>query len=184
VLILIIAAGYHGWVSTFINDVDEGHVDLDLAEGLAFAPDDLVANRGGVMTERQRTALKARADFKPAVLTGLFYLWGLVTLGAVDSSIPTTDKVAVSIASLVLIAIIAAGFRSWANMFIADANEGAVEGLVGWAILDAPPSFKLTIDQQTFRLKKKAYLCFNHLDYYTIYYAPRSKVILSAESMG
>lgn len=68
--------------------------------------------------------------------------------------------------------------------FTNDIHENQVESLSGRVILDTDQNrrnFTLTIDQEKFKLSRKVYLRFKHLDTYTIYYAPRTRIILSAE---
>lgn len=161
---------------------DEMVFDSLLVSNLNFTPEDLEANRDGVMTERQRIALEARAAPKSHAFTGAFILWGLITLGAVDSSISTTDKMLVSIVSLLLVATVAGAYSEWANKFFNDAEDGVVRELTGRVILDTNANrtrFTLTIGYMTFKLDRQAYLRFRHLDTYTIYYAPGSHIILS-----
>ena len=161
---------------------DEMRYDSELAAGLGFTPDDLAANREGVMTEWQRNALKKRTGNKQWIYGGLLFLWCMTMFFAAVSSVPPLAILGASVVFLLLVTPIVVFYYEWAFNFINDANEGVVKEYMGRVILDAH-GCTLTIRSQRFTLSRPAYLRFKHLDYYTIYYTPRTRIILSAEPM-
>ena len=177
-------------------------VDPTLANGLDFDAYDLASNRDSLLSDRQKRGLE---DFKIRKLrdvisaTVLYVLIFLVfTLIFISGMNPNNKDslgdwmLIIGIIALILtvigvIGIVSAQSSAKATHINHDINEGIVLSETGIVILDTNKKIRtgtpymLTINDQVFNPPHEAFLRFKHLDRYTIYYAPHSKIILSAE---
>jgi hypothetical protein len=169
-------------------------IDRVLASGLEFTARDLAANRKGVMTEGQKNVLRhvhreSVSDYRPIV-----YILGAM-FGCFFTAVFAFGFDYESIVDLICGAIffglgtLLVGvdlIRRWSPVK-QDLAEGSIRSASGVVVLlPVQPQAKigkLAIGGEIFKLDMDGYLRFKHLDTYTIYYAPRSKVILSAEPM-
>lgn len=162
--------------------------DEELAYGLDFTQKDLEANRNGYMTERQHHVLKqvARKATKPLVPTTIF-AW-LMSFGFLFGLLQTQDfGIFLTFSAILFGAILAtASITSFYTPINLDIHDGAVELANGKVVLQLNVNKVYTVNHLTikrygkFKLHRRAYLRFKHLEPYIIYYAPNSRIILSA----
>lgn len=162
------------------------HIDPDLAVGLNYDADDLAANRAGRMSERQMASLMGNAAalwIGAGVALVFLLLWlGLFALLYSQAQDDTTRS-AVIIANAIiggLVVLVSVFVALERRKVLADRREGRVEQISGKLMVDARNT-SVIVENRRFRLPSTALLRFQHLEPYTLYYAPRSKQVLSAE---
>lgn len=168
--------------------------DQVLAHGLKFSFKDLEANREGVMTEHQKEVLQkmrwwyVQPQFFGALISFIFVAIGVVLM-MVDLEAAVKGFMLTLFCGLGLLVFFDRIFNIWGEISM-DLSEGCVRANRGIVVLvpikQQPYPYRdfctLTIGgYNEFRLSEKAYLRFKHLGTYTIYYAPHSQIILSAE---
>jgi hypothetical protein len=168
-------------------------VDPDLAYGLNFTAEDLAANREEYMSLSQRDMLlqKRQERLGKSVLYAAIYFGAalFVLLAAIS------NEGTLCIFAPIWIALFFVGFSVAANgrMFWRQTNEDLMKGDIaesnGRVILETIEvrrgsyRYEIHLNDSTFEVEKEAFLRFKHLDYYTLYYTPNTRIILSAESM-
>lgn len=170
------------------TDVDlDDPFDYDLAFGLLFTPVDLATNQAGYISFQQRDLLHARDKAVRGVMAGL-------TICLVFFMVFVLVGLAIGIAGLswladamgVLIAIPAMILMIRIQPLSEDLRDATVESLSGPVTMISntwSTRFTLRIKNQVFDIEREAYWCFREQDHYTIYYTPRSRIILSAEPL-
>jgi hypothetical protein len=167
--------------------------DEELAYGLHFDGSDLAANRAGYLSERQAFELLDRKkgywiDTSIACVRGIILLCvGPLAFAFLEPSMLFPVFVLLFFAGY--FAYLAWQKRKTNIQIENDFSQGAVAVSSGRVILDtrqrgksgANIEYTLTIGNDTFKLDKQAFLRFKHLEHYTVYFAPLSRVILSAE---
>ena len=174
-----------------------------LANGLDFDAHDLEANRNNLLSDRQRQQLdKQRAKiaedimFVSTLLGVGIGIVGIIIFSAEDYSYQEQWLVAVGILILPLIVTLIIGLfvvdSTVVPSIVKDIEKGVVLYQMGTVILDKRVNRQnksgiseqhfLIMNEQEYNLTHEAFLRFKHLERYTIYYAPHSKIILSAES--
>lgn len=166
-----------------------------LSKALHFFERDLAANQRGVMSDYQLGRLRSRV-WTAAALTIPFIILGAVVavmqyqsmsrFGAQPSAIFGTT-------ALVLVVIwgIAGGlFWLFTGGVLRDLREQRVAQVSGRVSLDMsrytfltrlPQTYSIMIEGKRFEITREALLTFKNGDPYTIYYAPHSKTVLSAD---
>jgi hypothetical protein len=168
--------------------------------GFKFSENDLLANRQGKLTQQQKAALKEKAKSSlilsavVCLVAGLIILWIVGTyyrtVGAYDLVMRILTGIfffglVVLLLSLLLFTL--PGYRNWKE----DIDTGRVDRICGRVSLDVEyrsgrygyTLFKLAIGSQTFQLSKDAFLAFENGQNYCLYYAPKTKAILSVEKV-
>ncbi|MBK8029120.1 MAG: hypothetical protein J0M07_23545 [Anaerolineae bacterium] len=154
-----------------------------LAAALKFTDDDLAMNAAGRLSKTQVAALHRRRTIGAVMIGGLcvtvafFLLIG--TVGATASLGP------ILLAMLVFMAFALAVGALPAVRITRDLKMG-VQVAEGRVELDTTPaqnsaSYRVKVDGRKFNVQKRAFLAFKNGDPYRIYYAPNTKMILSAE---
>jgi len=176
-----------------------------LANGLDFDAHDLEANRNNLLSDRQRQQLdKQRAKiaedimFVSTLLGVGIGIVGIIIFSTGDYSYREQHfewLVAGGILILPLIVTLIIGLfivdSTVVPSIVKDIEKGVVLYQMGTVILDKRVNRQnnsgiseqhfLIMNEQEFILSREAFLRFKNLDRYTIYYAPYSKIILSAE---
>ncbi len=158
---------------------------------LGFTHPDLLANHTGRMTDAQRVGLRqgsprlVREDVLMAGGFGVFFLIGLIAILPGGALVPCVGGTVI----LGLLTALAAGLavRKWLAIR-SDANGGTVMALegparhraVGGMVGRYGAVYHLVIQETRFELPKDTLSIFREDVTYRIYYAPRSKIILSA----
>jgi len=161
---------------------------------LGFTHPDLLANHAGRMTDAQRVGLRqgsprlVREDVLMAGGFGLFFLIGLIAILPGGALVPCVGGTVI----LGLLTALAAGLavRKWIAIR-SDVDDGAVMALegparhraVGGMVGRYGAVYQLVIQETRFELPKDTLSIFREDATYRIYYAPRSKIILSAEPL-
>ena len=145
-------------------------IDPALSFGLDFDSRDLRANRGGRISSRQVRLLRDKRRQKPAQ-PSLF--------GRIRGSM------------FYLIYGVPPHKHQW-NLVGADITATIAKHQHGRVKLPKLPSpkdkkrhqstYQIAVDRKRCKVNRRALGCFRHQDEYTVYYAPRSKHALSAES--
>jgi hypothetical protein len=156
---------------------------------LGFDEDDLAANRAGRISLKQIARLKRkRQGFMPtpktivglgAVLVAI--LWG--TIGVTRLSYETLSTLTMT---MMLFVVIALKMMEHFDGITADVRKETVEEVEGRVELSMQTTLNadryfLNVDQMRFKVTQQALLAFKNGDPYRIYYAPRSKQVLSVE---
>lgn len=164
----------------------QSYETLSLASGLNFTGDDLIANRNGRLSDAQAARLRSRAGCSIIVGTVL-----VLALAGSGIWLALAEAWLWSIAFFVM-----AGGLFWLNRsgrasVTTERQNGQVAMIKGEAILSADdyasPNRKmteyiLTIGDEAFVLSKDAFSAFEDGDIYTVYYLPKARIVLSAES--
>jgi hypothetical protein len=172
----------------------KSQIDPDLSYALDFNEDDLRANREGKMTARQANLLKGlmwKFDGLWKYYTFMLFICfviGILWLPNEVNRYPENQRPIAVLMFIILpglVTMLGVGkiMYGLANAG-QDINNSVVLARGGKVILERKSGISfVTIGYQSYKLEHKAYLRFKHLDRYTIYYAPISKIILSAEPM-
>ena len=164
-------------------DKPKKYEDLLMA-ALNFTEADLEANQAGALSARQVAALEQRRNWSFMGMIASIVVTALVFLIASVMQ-PGDDAIVVAILSTIPIA-----FAIWLaytayryGKDVAERHSAAVEGRVELDIGGGQNSTNLAIklENKKFRVNKRQFLTFKSGDPYRIYYAPRSKRVLSAE---
>ena len=156
-----------------------------LIEAIGFSEEDLEANREGYMSEQQRRSLFRKwtpwtcftllfaALILPTMLPFVLEQLGTSTLS------PLT-----LIAAVFLVVPVYFAYKWWQlSVDMRQRLVTSVEGRVRLDLSGGGNSSQLTVSigKAKFHVKKPIFLAFKNGDPYCVYYAPRSKTILSAE---
>jgi len=157
-----------------------------LMAAFAFDEDDLEANEAGQLSQNQIIRLKS---LRNKTLTDLMIL-SLLCIVAVGILMGVTVTISATIPAFI-VGIFAIGtlfiiYNLKARRLLADIHENCVaqaEGRVDLSLKakQNDPKYFIHIDNMHFSLKESLFLLFKNGDPYRIYYAPRSKRILSVE---
>ena len=160
-----------------------------LMDAFAFDEDDLEANQAGAFSRQQIARLNR--DRRAQALGGMFILLaGIIALalgfGAVDFAFLTPALVVILVGMSALFLGLPAAIWLRAAKATADLRENRVaeaEGRVDLSVraVQNAASYYLRIGDMRFGVKQAAFLAMKNGDPYRIYYARRSKRILSVE---
>ena len=182
-------------------------VDPILANGLNFDAYDLEANRQSVLTSHQKQILMEHKAREVWSKIGFFIFIGVVSSGGIllvafqNVTFSTSNRhfisnfIVILLAPLFILAIYMIQTYSAVPSIRKDIKNGIVQSHTGMVRLDknvyskngkspykSPSSMRfLVINNQEFNVSHEGYPHFNNRTRYTIYYAPHSKIILSAE---
>lgn len=154
-----------------------------LWSAFGFSEDDLVANRSGQMTKEQRRKLFKQLHNTVLIFIGLILLILFVfSLGQA----PTDDQ---RCFKGILIAVVSyLGVHTALNLLI-DIYRESVDKVCGFVALDAHAQYRsfrvqyqLRVREVYFALNKAQFLAIRNGELYCIYYAPKSRCILSMEA--
>lgn len=157
--------------------------DTKLMEALDFNRDDLRENENDKISESQLTKIKAQVRYhlRNAILTAVISLFAFgLAIGAAD-------------ALSVLIGVVGVGYVGWslwqwrkARADLTDEPDW-IEGELRITQTNRSrlnPKFKLSIDEESFDVGIAISEGFTAGDTYRLYFAPQSKVLLSAVWVG
>jgi hypothetical protein len=162
-----------------------------LEQALNFTPAELAANRQGHLSDGQRRLLRRRSYYPVAAysLLAVIILAALFGfLGGSNSPILFSQTGCLVSSPFILVIIFFAilGIRKW-KQFNTDVTIGRVAGVSGKISMDMYAAgyglmvLNLKVQGKKFNLTKPAMLALRNGESYTIYYAPTSKIVLSAE---
>lgn len=149
---------------------------------LGFTNEDLAANRGGHITDRQQARLNRDCD-KWKLLIGISVFTCLLGFVLFIQRNTVTSVFLWVVASITIVYM-------WLNIQklqhdLRDKQTHVIEGQikVGQIAFRAQgsPGYYLKIEGMSWRIRKSPFLAFADGELYAIYYAPHSKTILSAE---
>ena len=158
-----------------------------LMDALRFDEDDLEANEAGYLSERQLKRLKSMRTSAALALIILALLFSSVFLflasrsGSVSGALPF-----LGVGSLLLVVLFLV-YRSRVYPLASDLRENetlASEGRIDLSLKHQQQNrieYFVRVNEMRFRVKKETFFALKNGDPYRIYYAPRSKQILSAE---
>jgi hypothetical protein len=161
-------------------------IDTRLRKALNFKEDDLIANRDGYMTKAQRKRLRQdQMDVGYGCLAAGF-LFPLVMLCQVISSVSTGHPlngfgVAWVLFGFVLLAAAAGFFYSHRRNVIADLRKGNVLMLEGYVEITPLKHHKMHLQIENVGFTIRETSAFNTESVYRIYYAEHTMHPLSAE---
>ena len=168
------------------------HQPSTLAAELKFTPDDLAANRTGHISEMQDYRLRLRRQ--RAVLTGIAVLIAVIIAATVlifagtregGSGILAIIGVGITVCNAALMAIFA---RHWARLH-SDIQNGAVQATTGELERVIKPvsrrvvNYMIRVEDAEVFVSKEAFETFEHEATYTLYRAPNTGTLLSAEKV-
>lgn len=164
-------------------DKPKKYEDLLMA-ALNFTEADLEANQAGELSARQIAALEKRRGlmfmgvFVSMVVMALFFLIASVMQPSDDATVFYFFTVFPALFTLYLAYNV---YRYGKD--IHDRRSAVVEGRVELDISGGQNSanFAIKLENKKFRLNKRQFLTFKSGDPYRVYYAPKSRRILSAE---
>lgn len=152
--------------------------DPALSAALHFASDDLLANRNGILSPRQKRRLSQQNEW---LLIGITVITAviLIVVALTGASIIFLGIGAIFSMTMLLIGM-ASIYET--SRDLRDNQVHRVTGIISKSI----PAFDrnarlIKINNLTFSVYKGAYNAFRDQQRYTIYYISRSKMILSAE---
>ena len=170
-------------------------MEANLRKALSFSISDLMSNRAGILTDTQRRALRAeRGDV--LIIYGSFIAVVTLVLGAALSTLGN-KQLALPYPDIRLACVIALIATSCHLFYLVgrlntDLQRGvvhAIEGVVATVIpfADGRRHFLgrgyVQVNRTKFYCARDTLLAFERNAKYRLYYAPRSKVILSAEKV-
>ena len=164
-------------------DKPKKYEDLLMA-ALDFTEADLEANQAGELSARQIKALEKRRGlmfmgvFASIVVMALFFLLASVMQPSDDAFVFYFFAVFPALLAIYLAYNV---YRSSSDT--RERRSAVVEGRVALDVSGGQNSanFAIKLENKKFRLNKRQFLTFKNGDPYRVYYAPRSKRILSAE---
>lgn len=164
-----------------------------LMEALAFDEDDLAANQAGELSSRQVARLN-REQLSTGLGGALVLVFGIVivslVMGTVNFALMTLPALVILIAISAFFLGLSAVIWSRSRKLYADLVDrwvAEIEGRVDLSVRAGQnaASYYLRVgdgeDSVRFTVKQRAFLAFKNGDPYRIYYARRSKRLLSAE---
>ena len=163
---------------------------IDLTRALGFTTSDLAANQQGQMTPGQAERLSRHARTQgtgPAimvVLSGLFWVWwwNLVDdMGVYPPPWNTMMNLFVWGLYITPIPFVLMHVLSSRRRIHRDVEAGMVERLSGRTTIRSGQLDVAGSRLKLFKLRRETFAYFIRPEDYTVYYAPRSKVVLSAE---
>ena len=152
-----------------------------------FSESDLLANRQGKLTGQQRVRLKAKAKSFLILSAVVCLVAGLAILWIVGTFDLVTGIFLFGLVLLLGSVLIGPRYLDWKE----DINSDRVAKICDCVFLDIQYrrgrfgniNFRLTIGLHTFDISKDALLSFENGQNYCLYYAPKTKAILSVEKM-
>jgi hypothetical protein len=170
-----------------------------LMEELKFGNLELRANQKGVLTDSQSILLREKRSNQTAQIVVGILLWSMFSflfvpamIGGLGYMLARYTLLAALIAAIPVYVWIGLLIRLWIQVS-ADLRNCRVESIRGPVILDQRRAGKRSfvyhlivrseIDRMDFTVEKNIFLVFKPLETYAIYYAPNSKIILSAEPL-
>jgi hypothetical protein len=163
----------------------------ELMAAAKFDENDLIVNRQGHLSEKQKAKLQ-RDQLKFMLFAGILIgvsLSSFLALGLdVIRNQQQGEKIAgVFILTVVALALIALSIEKWRQLS-ADLSKDAVASVNGKASLRLIPrgrnlTYRLRVNDVKFDTPWKIYRCIERGKLYRIYYAPRSKRILCIERL-
>ena len=167
-------------------------VDPDLAYGLNFTPEDLAANREGYMTKKQRVYLGNQRSLWMSAIVLAVIACPILSTYAIWNGIQIHDSTSSRVGIIALICVVTGGFAIYAatrrRIYNADVYKGNVSMTEGSIVLDVDSGgrrveYYVGIGNRNYRISKSAFLAFKNHNEYRLYYAPNSRIVLSAEPM-
>jgi len=165
----------------------------ELFERLGFDENDLDDNRKNRLSYQQSKKLIAAAQKTKLVILGILFLSGIILLplSHVIQAQPGNFATGVSIlAGWVILAGFLVFRLQRGDSYSADVTQGRVETVRGKVERSTSATsnhrihYQLQVGTTTFeKVEPTVYEAFNPKDSYTIYYAPRSKMIVAAEHL-
>lgn len=152
----------------------------------AFDEDDFNANQAGHLSRRQISSLKSARNRSVTTFALLSVLLGFLAIVIVAAGFQTVGILPPLLAGFLTVLAMYAVFGRNAQSLLKDMNENrvaVVEGRVDLSLnaLQNTAEYFLRVENMRFTIKQNAFLTFKNGDPYRIYYAPRSKRILSVE---
>lgn len=154
-----------------------------LMNAIEFDEEDLEANQQGVLSQKQQQVFRAeRKNWR-------FFFWMVLVVSPVIIISVWNGETRTIPSSIVLgiIALLGLGYcwSKWVS-WDRDCKRGIVHSAEGRIKLDVAESkqefgYRVYIQDVRFEISKRVFLAFKNNDPYIIYYAPRTKRILSAE---
>lgn len=168
-------------------------LDSELMQVLGFTPDDLNANRAGKLSEMQhyRLRVRRRRSVGIGVLVLLFTVFVaslLIFMGsrADGSAILTLVGIGVTICSAALMGVF---MRHWLRLS-GDIRGGMIQTTTGELERVIKPvsrrvlNYMIRVGEAEVFVSKEAFQVFEHEGHYTLYRAPYTGTLLSAERAG
>lgn len=152
----------------------------------AFDENDFNANQAGHLSRRQISSLKSARNRSVTTFALLSVLLGFLAIVIVAAGFQTVGILPPLLAGFLAVLAMYAVFGRNAQSLLKDMNENrvaVVEGRVDLSLnaLQNTAEYFLRVENMRFTIKQNAFLTFKNGDPYRIYYAPRSKRILSVE---
>ena len=152
----------------------------------AFDENDLEANQAGHLSQQQMVRLKKARNRAISTFALLAMLFGFLAIIIVAAGFQASGILPPLAAGLLAVLAIYAIFGRNAQALLKDMRTNQValaEGRVDLSLnaLQNTAEYFLRVENMRFTIKQNAFLTFKNGDPYRIYYAPRSKRILSVE---
>jgi hypothetical protein len=173
---------------------DSGSQQYALMKAIGFNEDDLHANTEGYMSKKQRAMLSKNRKAWLKRISGVIVIVSILFISALLNGIKGTyrfaDAVMLIAGSCLLAALVMLYMWLRRSRLNADLHKGDVyiaEGSISLHVQKIQDGkivinlYHADIQDQRFKLDKAIFDVFKNYDHYTIYYAPHSKTILSAE---
>src|SRR5258707_8100574 len=169
---------------------------IELSRALEFSSEDLKANRDGYMTKEQRKKLRNKGR-RTAAMVGFYP--GFALLLFIDQTILSrlnySSELIHALANFSEFFIAAIVWIILARAIIyqhfkTDLYKGKAEYIGGRVHLFSENrgrrkfNYRLIISNQIFAISEKISAAFDDGEFYGVYYAPKTKTILSAEKLG
>jgi hypothetical protein len=161
----------------------------ELMLALDVTEDDILANRNGqLLPEHKQKIFKRESRRLVPIGCGTLTILGLIFLvimvirneGADDGFILLCE-----IIGLALMMISLGGFQAIRKLiqFRQDMQAGIVESIQGLAVVEAGRGYSLSMNDVRFEAPQQAILRIKHLEPHIIHYLPRSKIVVSVETV-
>ena len=160
-----------------------------LEEALNFDEEALELNRDGQLSNHQRDELMAVANSLKGIEVLVYLGAVIVGLVVIVDGILKSDTITSRIVMLGVVGALAYGLdyilRRHITRYQQDTMTG-IEAIQGHVVLDFQSQsnsakFLVTLSGETFSVSKNVFLAFKTGDPYVVYFAPRTRRILSAE---
>ncbi len=163
-------------------------LETDLMTALNFTEADLDANRDGQLSEEQYVSLQSKRTYWRYGVIGITG-FAVILSAAGIRMLPGYDYAPANIVMLFCLLFggiqFLTAFYYWMRYraVTSDLRDQTVAAAQGIAMLESLGFGKMTVrvGDRTFMMKDKAGLAFKNGDPYCLYYAPHSKILLSAE---
>lgn len=163
-----------------------------LADALQFSDDELALNRDGQLSDRQRDDLLSVAHQIRSFELLVYLAAAIVAVLVILDGIRRGDTLSSRVVMLGVLGVIVYGLemviQRYTSRYRLDAQAERIATRQGQVLLDIRQSsnsanYMVSVSGEKFNVARDAFFAFKNGDPYVLYYAPRSRRLLSAEPL-